>query len=169
MATAVISPDQNAVSAEIFIAAPPARVFQAISDPVQLPKWWGQSGLYHVTKSSMDVRPGGKWRSDGVGADGQAFFVEGEYLEVDPPRLLVHTWKGSYGPELTTVVRWELEPQTVNALHPSGPRKSGTGTLVRVRQEGFKGDVPSATGHMEGWKRVLGWLEAFVEKEALPV
>jgi uncharacterized protein YndB with AHSA1/START domain len=164
MATATITHDQNAVIAEIFIAAPPARVFQAISDPSQLPRWWGQSGLYHVTQSTMDVRPGGKWRSDGVGADGQTFFVEGEYLEVDPPRLLVHTWKGSYGPQVTTVVRWELEPQTVNALHPSGPKKSGTGTLVRVRQEGFKGDVASATGHLEGWKRVLGWLEAFVER-----
>jgi len=164
MATATITPDQNAVIAEIFIAAPPARVFQAISDPAQLPKWWGQSGLYHVVKSSMDVRPGGKWRSDGVGADGKEFYVEGEYLEVEPPRLLVHTWKGSYGGPLTTVVRWELEPQTVNALHPSGPKKSGTGTLVRVRQEGFTGDVANATGHGEGWKRVLGWLEAFVER-----
>ena len=63
MATATITPDQNAVIAEIFIAAPPTRVFQAISDPAQLPKWWGQSGLYHVVKSTMDVRPGGKWRS----------------------------------------------------------------------------------------------------------
>ncbi|HKU24513.1 MAG TPA: SRPBCC domain-containing protein [Candidatus Sulfotelmatobacter sp.] len=163
MATATITPDQNTIVAEIFIAAPPARVFQAISDPTQLPKWWGQSGLYHVTRSTMDVRPGGKWRSDGVGADGQTFFVEGEYLEVDPPRLLVHTWNGSYSPQVTTVVRWELESQSVNALHPSGPKKSGTGTLVRVRQEGFKGDIAGATGHMEGWKRVLGWLEAFVE------
>jgi uncharacterized protein YndB with AHSA1/START domain len=70
MAIATITPDQNAVVAEIFIAAPPARVFQAISDPAQLPKWWGQSGLYHLTNSTMDVRPGGKWRSDGMGADG---------------------------------------------------------------------------------------------------
>ena len=93
MATATITPDQNAVIADIFIAAPPARVFQAISDPAQLPKWWGQSGLYHVVKSTMDVRPGGKWRSDGIGADGKEFYVEGEYLEVVPPRLLVHTWK----------------------------------------------------------------------------
>lgn len=77
MATAVITPDQNAIIAEIFIAAPPARVFQAISDPAQLPKWWGQDGMYHVTKSTMDVRPGGKWRSDGLGADGKAFYVEG--------------------------------------------------------------------------------------------
>ena len=126
-------------------------------------KWWGQSGLYRVTKSTMDVRPGGKWRSDGVGADGKTFYVEGEYLEVDPPRLLVHTWIGSYsGPE-KTIVRWELVPHSVHGLGPSGPRKSGTGTLVRVRQEGFAGNLESATAHGEGWKRVLGWLESFME------
>ncbi len=165
MATATITPDQNAVLAEIFIAAPPARVFQAISDPTQLPKWWGQTGLYHVTKSTMDLRPGGKWRSDGIGADGKAFYVEGEYLEVDPPRLLVHTWIGSYSPE-RTVVRWELVPHSVHGLHPNGPKKSGTGTLVRVRQEGFGTNVESANAHGEGWKRVLGWLEAYVENPA---
>ena len=66
MATATITPDQNTVIAEVFIAAPPARVFQAISDPQQMPQWWGQSGLYTLTKSTMDVRPGGKWRSGGA-------------------------------------------------------------------------------------------------------
>lgn len=164
MATATITPDQNAVVAEVFIAAPPARVFQAISDPTQLPKWWGQSGLYHVTKSSMDVRPGGKWRSEGVGADGQTFYVEGEYLEVDPPRLLVHTWNSSYD-TARTVVRWELDAQTVNALHPSGPKRAGTGTRVRVTQEGFAGNFASAQSHGEGWKRVLGWLEAYIQRD----
>jgi hypothetical protein len=50
----------------------------------------------------------------------------------------------------------------VSALHPSGPKKSGTGTLLTLRQEGFAGNVANATGHGEGWKRVRGWLEAFV-------
>jgi len=163
MATATITPDQDAVVAEIFIAAPPARVFQAISDPSQLPRWWGQTGLYNVTKSTMDLRPGGKWRSDGVGADGHSFFVEGEYLEVDPPRLLVHTWFGSFHPQRTTV-RWELEPQSIHGLHPNGPKKSGTGTLVRVRHHGFAGDMAGLTSHGDGWKRVLAWLEGFVER-----
>ena len=163
MATAVISPDHDTVVAEIFIAAPPERVFQAISDPNQLPKWWGQDGLYHVTKSIMDVRAGGKWRSEGLGADGKSFYVEGEYLEVDPPRLLVHTWTGSYHPG-RTIVRWELEAQNVHGLHPGGPKKAGTGTLVRVRHSGFAGNVEGVTSHGEGWKLVLGWLEGFVEQ-----
>ena len=165
MATATITPDQNAVIAEVFIAAPPARVFQAISDPAQIPRWWGQDGLYRVSKSTADVRPGGKWRSDGVGADGTTFYVEGEYLEVDPPRLLVHTWIGSYSGGQTTIVRWELSAQNVHGLHATGPKKSGTGTLVRVTQEGFAGNLEQANSHGDGWKRVLGWLEAFVEQE----
>ena len=150
MATATITPDQNAVIAEIFIAAPPARVFQAISDPTQLPRWWGQDGLYRVTKSTMDLRPGGKWRSDGRGADGTQFYVEGEYLEVDPPRKLVYTWISSWMPT-TTEVRWELEAQ-------------GNGTLLKLTHTGFAGNADQAKGHSTGWSLVLSWLQSFVEK-----
>jgi uncharacterized protein YndB with AHSA1/START domain len=164
MATATITPDQNTVTAEIFIAAPPERVFQAITDPAQLSQWWGQSNLYRVTDRSSDLRVGGKWSSAGVGADGTKFSVEGEYLEIDPPRRLVQTWIPSYRAGLKTVVYWELEPQPIHGLHPNGPKKAGTGTLLKLRQEGFAGDAKSAADHGEGWKRVFGWLTAFVER-----
>jgi uncharacterized protein YndB with AHSA1/START domain len=165
MATATVTPDQNTVVVEIFIAAPPERVFQAITDPAQLSKWWGQSNLYRVTDRSSDLRVGGKWLSAGVGADGTKFTVEGEYLEIDPPRRLVQTWIPSYRPGVKTVVYWELEPQAVHGLHPNGPKKAGTGTLLKLRHEGFAGDVKSAADHGEGWKRVFGWLVAFIERE----
>jgi uncharacterized protein YndB with AHSA1/START domain len=155
MATATITPDQNVVIAEIFIAAPPERVFQAITDPAQVSQWWGQNNLYRVTDRSSDLRVGGKWLSAGVGKDGAEFRVEGEYLEIDPPRRLVHTWIPSYR---------DLEPQPVHGLHPSGPRKAGTGTRVRLRHEGFAGDAKSASEHGEGWKRVFGWLAAYLER-----
>jgi len=164
MATAAITPDQNTVVAEIFIAAPPARVFEAITDPNQTPKWWGQQGMYRITEWKGDLRPGGKWSSVGVSDDGTSFVVEGEYLEVDPPRLLVHTWIASWSGSLKTVVRWELEPTDVHGLHPGGPRRAGTGTLVKIRHEGFAGAPAAAAGHAEGWKRVLGWLEGFLEQ-----
>ena len=91
MATALITPDNDAIVAEVFVAAPPARVFAAITDPAQTAQWWGQKGMYRVTESKGDIRPGGKWSTRGVGDDGTEFTVEGEYLEIDPPRLLVHT------------------------------------------------------------------------------
>lgn len=163
MATATLTPNQDTVVAEIFIAAPPERVFQAISDPQQLSQWWGQKDLYRITERSADVRPGGKWSCSGVGVDGRKFGVEGEYLEVDPPRRLVHTWVATYMGPAKTVVYWDLEPQPVHGLHPSGPKKAGTGTLVKLRHEGFA-DLQSAQSHGDGWKRVFGWLAAFVER-----
>src|SRR5678816_4341717 len=50
MATVAITPDQDAVVAEIFVAAPPSRVFEAITDPKQVPQWWGQQGMYRITE-----------------------------------------------------------------------------------------------------------------------
>jgi len=164
MATTAITPDQDAVIGEVFIAAPPVRVFQALTDPNQVPRWWGQQGMYRITEWKGDVRPGGKWSSVGVGPDGTSFRVEGEYLEVDPPRMLSHTWIPSFAGNIETVVRWELEPTEVHGLHPSGPKKAGTGTLLKIRQTGFAGAPQAAKGHADGWQRVLGWMQAFVER-----
>src|SRR5215467_13007685 len=120
MATMAVSPELDVVMGEVFIAAPPARVFEAITDPNQVPRWWGQNGLYRITEWKGDVRPGGKWSSVGARADGGSFTVDGEYLEVDPPRLLVHTWMASWAGALNTVVRWELESTEVHGLHSGG-------------------------------------------------
>src|SRR6478752_5787001 len=133
MATTQITPDNDVVTAEIFIAAPPDRVFQALTDPKQLPKWWGQKGMYRITESKVDLRPGGKWSSVGVGADGTSFSVDGEYIEVEPPRLLVYTWTPSFSEVAGTVVRWELEPRPVHSLQTRGPQKAGVGTAVKIR------------------------------------
>ena len=164
MATVAITPDRDIITGEIFIAAPPARVFRAITDPSQMPKWWGARDQYRITEWKADLRVGGKWSSDGIGVDGTKFHIDGEYLEIDPPRLLVHTWLASWSGPLATIVRWELEPQSVHGLHSKGPERAGTGTLLKFRHEGFAGNSAAAASHSDGWKRVMGWLVAFVEK-----
>ncbi len=165
MANIAVTPDQDTIEAEIFIAAPPERVFQALTDPNQMPRWWGQRGMYRITEWKADLRVGGKWSSVGVGADGTSFRVDGEYLEIDPPRRLVHTWVPSYSPTRNTLVRWELAPREIHGLQPRGPQKMGTGTTVKLRHSGFAGDLPGLTSHGEGWKRVLGWMVAFLEND----
>lgn len=163
MATIEVTPDQDVITGEIFIAAPPERVFQAITDPNQMPQWWGRSTMYRVTECKADLRPGGKWSSAGVGKDGTSFVVDGEYLEIDPPRLLVCTWLPSFAHRLKTVLRWELEPREVHGLQHRGPQKVGIGTLVKIHHSGFAGYPEVAKGHSQGWTKVLGWLQAFVE------
>jgi len=164
MATATVTPAQDAVFAEIFIAAPPERVFQAITDPAQASQWWGQNGRYRIVEWKGEIRPGGKWLSVGVTADGARFQVEGEYLEVDPPRRLVHTWISSYDGGRKTVVRWDLEAQPVHGLQHHGPQRVGTGTLVKIHHDGFDPSTKGAADHGQGWVRVLGWMRAFVEQ-----
>jgi uncharacterized protein YndB with AHSA1/START domain len=151
MATVAITPDQDAVRCEMFIAAPPARVFQAITDPRQMLQWWGQKEMYRTTKCETDVRVNGKWISTGVNATGETFQVSGEYLEVDPPRLLVYTWIATWTGSLKTTVRWELEPHN-------------QGTIVKLQHHGFASQADAAKSHGEGWQRVLSWIQAFLEK-----
>jgi len=152
MATIAISHTQDAIQAEIHISAPPERVFQALTDPRQLLLWWGQKGIYRHTDWKADVRPGGQWRSEGASdTDGSPYHVSGEYVDVDPPRVVSYTWIASWSGPLKTLVRWDLAPD------------SG-GTLVRLRHSGFAEAAAAVQGHYQGWQRVIGWMQAFVEK-----
>ena len=173
MATASITPDQDAIVAEIFIAAPPSRVFEAIADPKQRAQWWGLKSTvpskpgvtpFRVVETSSDLRVGGKWTNEGVTEDGRRFHLEGEYLEIDPPRLLVHTRVADFVGNIETVVRWELEPRDVHGLHKAGAHRVGTGTLVRLRHSGFSGHPDQAKSHHAGWCASMEWLRDYVEK-----
>jgi hypothetical protein len=62
VATAVITPNQDAVIAEIEIAAPPERVFQALVDSKQAHAW-SANEFCELTAWEMDIRPGGACRS----------------------------------------------------------------------------------------------------------
>jgi uncharacterized protein YndB with AHSA1/START domain len=163
MATAQITPDNGTILAEVFIAAPPARVFEAIADPQQLTQWWGQKGVFKVLESKYDLRVGGKWSYEGLGPNDARFHMEGEYLEVDPPKLLVQTRRADWVGEFETIVRWELEARDVHGLHGSATHRVGTGTLVKVRHSGFAGHMEQCKAHQAGWAASLGWLRAFVE------
>ena len=131
--------------------------------PNKMPRWWGQPGLHRITGWKGDLRSGGKWSSTGLRDDGTSYTIEGEYLKVDPPRLLVMTWIPSWVGPMSTVLRWELEAHEVHGLHPNGPRKAGTGTLVKIRHEGFASSAAALAGHHKGWQSVLVWLQGYLE------
>lgn len=140
----------DAIVSEQQIGAPPESVFRALTDPAQVPQWWGQQGVYRCEAFESDLRPGGKWRSSGIGPDGGAFDVSGEYLEIERPRLLVVSWMASWTGPVVTTVRWDLIP-------------AGQGTLVRITHSGFSAH-PELTQAYRGWPRMLGWLGAFLER-----
>jgi uncharacterized protein YndB with AHSA1/START domain len=134
---------EGLILATVDIAAPPERVFRALASK-DIAEWWGEEGVYRVTEWTGDVRVGGAWRSSGVGADGKSFSVGGEFVEVDAPRKLVHTWKPEWAPGKPTTVTYRLE-----AIEG--------GTRLTVRHEGFESSA-ACESHTQGWGRVLGWL-----------
>ena len=150
MAASQQTPNPDEIVSEIRIAAPLERVFQALIDPSQVVQWWGQAGIYRCTKFESDPRVGGKWRSVGIDGNGRQFEVLGEYLEVDPPRLLSSTWRATWTGDVETKIRWELE-------------RAESGTLVRIRHSGFAAHPELAQAY-RGWPRMLTWLQALLEK-----
>ncbi|RWA69424.1 MAG: ATPase [Mesorhizobium sp.] len=149
---AIADVSAGTILATVTIAVPPERVFRAITAEDQVPLWWGADDMYRTTKHTADVRPGGTWRSEGKGADGHEFHVGGEYIEVEPPRRLVMTWKAPWdGDHVTTVI------YTLEAVE--------NGTRLTLRHDGFGARHDSCRDHGSGWERVLGWLGDFLAKE----
>ncbi|HWU89662.1 MAG TPA: SRPBCC domain-containing protein [Kofleriaceae bacterium] len=153
-ARAIADIGEGVVLARIEIAAPPERVFRALTTD-ELTTWWGSAELYRTTKLTIDLRPGGAWRTEGVGSDGSAFHVAGEVLELDPPRRLVQTWQPSWEDGPPTMIAYSLDPIE-------------GGTRVTLRHTGFAGRAASCEDHAQGWERVLGWLGGHLAAPAQP-
>jgi uncharacterized protein YndB with AHSA1/START domain/uncharacterized protein YciI len=152
-ARAVADVTGGSILASVEIAAPPERVFTALTSADDVTKWWGSDDTYRTTEWTMKLEPGAKWRGAGKGADGAPFSVEGEVLEVDAPRKLVWTWRPAWDGGHTTTITYRLEP-------------IDGGTRVVIKHEGFADRVESCRSHGEGWERVLGWLSIHVPLRA---
>ena len=159
MAVATVTPDQDSIISEVEIAAPPERVFQALSDPKQLIQWWN-SERCPCEGWQFDARPGGKWHASFKGDEKAqvnygiaAFDHKGEILEIDPPRLLVYSWFANFheDPAIRNVVRWELTA-------------TGQGTKVKVTHSGLSKLPKSRKDYAGGWPGVVAQLKAFAEK-----
>jgi uncharacterized protein YndB with AHSA1/START domain len=157
MATTQITPDNDAVVSEIFIAAPPERVFKALTTREQALQWGG-SPEFAMTKWEMDPRRGGKWvfvanEQNPAGKYANTDLVHhGEILEFELPRLLKYTWFASWhaDPLHKTIVRWELSAV------------SG-GTQVKVTQSGLAPMHEDCKGYAQVWPGLVTRIKQFVE------
>ena len=91
---------------EIYIKTTPERLWAALTDPAIRAKYNFGSGAY------SDWTPGARIELRAENADG--LLGEGEVLEVDPPRRLVHTMIANFSPEAqaegVSRVTYEIEP-----------------------------------------------------------
>jgi uncharacterized protein YndB with AHSA1/START domain len=148
---------QDAVVAEIQIAAPPERVFQALIDPKQLVQWWNSEEC-KCKFWQIDPRLHGRWHyeteTSSMTVNGvNEFKVGGEILEYDPPRKLVYTWIANWhqNPKAHTLVSWELAP-------------SRGGTRIVVTHSGLADEEIARKDYTGGWLGVLKNFKTFIEK-----
>jgi uncharacterized protein YndB with AHSA1/START domain len=138
----------DSIIQEITIKAPAERIFEALTNSSQRMKWWGAEGRFQATHMESDLRPGGKWLMSGIGLGGKPFRVEGEYREIERPRLLVFTWLPDWQSDaIESLVRFDLEEH------------DGV-TRVRLTHSGL-GSEASRDSH-RGWPQVLTWLQTYV-------
>jgi uncharacterized protein YndB with AHSA1/START domain len=106
-AKAVADVSDGLILASVEIAAAPARVFEALASDAVC-EWWVRPGVFDTREWSGDLHVGGKWRAAGVGG-GKPYVLEGEFLEVDPPMRLIHTWQAVGSPGKPSIVAYHLE------------------------------------------------------------
>jgi len=131
------------------IKAPRHRVYEAWTDPTQLPKWFGPENV-QTLELTAEVRVGGKYRWDLMNPEGEKKTCEGEYRELVPDRKIVFTWQwqdDENWESVVSVVTVELDD-------------AEDGTELRLRHEGFPNDT-SRENHRQGWNSVLDRLENF--------
>jgi uncharacterized protein YndB with AHSA1/START domain len=142
--------DTDRIEKDIVIAAPVERVWELITQPEHLGRWFGNAG------AEVDLRPGGalslSWHERGT--------AYGRVEVVEPPHRFAYRWLMTWAlrdaptPANSTLIEFTLAPE-------------GEGTRVVVVESGFEGlDLPAAeraerfAGHTQGWADELAALDA---------
>lgn len=143
----------------VFIKATP----QAIWDAITTPEWTERYG--YPGHSEYDLRPGGAYRAvpdEQMKAGGAPeVVVEGEVIEVDPPRRLVQTWRMLWDPEMVaegfTRVTFEIDEEV-----PGLSRLTVTHDVDGAPKTALQlaGEIPGTGG---GWSFILSDLKTLLE------
>ena len=119
------TPSDREITLTRLFDAPRRLVFEAMSKPEHVRRWWGILDDQHsVTVCEIDLRVGGAWRFVGRGPRGEYGF-HGVYREIAPPERVVFTEIYDPFPDAESVVTSVLTEEagktrlTVTALYPS--------------------------------------------------
>jgi uncharacterized protein YndB with AHSA1/START domain len=84
--------------------APRELVFACMTTPEHLTHFWGPAGTTTPLEGiRVELRPGGRFETVMVGADGSRYTMRAVYIEVDPPDRLVWSEPDVEGGMTTTI------------------------------------------------------------------
>jgi uncharacterized protein YndB with AHSA1/START domain len=129
----------------IDINASPEQIWEALTDPQQTRRFW-HGALNHST-----WQPGARWTSESEQGE---LYLDGEIVEVDRPRRMVHTMRFLQDPEA------EAEGPSLVEIRID---VIDTGTrLLLVNTNLGPVSLENVTGR-GGWEHILGALKVLVE------
>lgn len=136
--------ETRTVTVEREIPHPPEKVWRALTQPHLIAEWLMKNDFQPVVGHRFSLR--GDWGG-----------VECEVLAIEPHSRLSYAWNHEHEDpafNLRSVVTFTLA-------------QSGSGTLLRVEQEGFRPEQKQALGGATyGWRQHLENLERVVAQEA---
>ena len=137
---------------ERVLPTPPARVFALNTEPQLLARWWGPNG-FTIPNVEMDVRVGGRYRIEMQPPDADAFFLSGEFREVEPGTRLAYTFQ------------WEPpDPEDRETLVVLSFHTLGESTALTVDQGDFATEQRLAL-HEQGWSESIDRLEELIANQ----
>lgn len=134
--------------------APRGLVFTAWSDGIHLRRWCAPAG-FTVTDGGGDFREGGAWHAELTRDDGTVLRAEGDYLEIEPGRRIVHSH------------RWAVAEGVVPGASGRERRlevtlsDEGEGTRLGLRMGPFE-ERTKRDGHRSGWTESFEGLDAYL-------
>ncbi|MHA6624270.1 SRPBCC family protein [Pseudonocardia sichuanensis] len=142
----MIDDDLSVIHVDQFLAHPPDRVWQALTDPELLAVWFMPGDFAPVVGHRCT------FRAEPIEATSFSGLIACEVLEVHPEQLLRYSWADAHRSDgLDSTVTWTLRPE-------------GRGTRLFLEHRGFDPDDPvqqlSRTIMSGGWRsHVLRRLE----------
>lgn len=140
----------DVVTLERTFPASAERVFEMVSLPENMVRWWGHGDMT-VPEHDLDFSRLGSWYSIMEAPDGTRRLVSGQVTDVDPPRFIAFTWAWHDG-------------------GPGGPRGSETRVTIEIAEVDDAhsrivlshyglGTNSARAGHTKGWLSIFEKLE----------
>jgi uncharacterized protein YndB with AHSA1/START domain/DNA-binding transcriptional ArsR family regulator len=126
---------------EIFVRTTPERLWQALTDGDLTRQY------YYNTRIESDWTPGSPYT---LRDDGGTAVIDGEVLEIDPPRRLVTTFRAAWSQGAPSTVTWEIVPE-------------GEVCKLTLTHEGIDPASQLGLSVRDGWARILSGLKTLLE------
>jgi len=128
--------------------APRRLVFEALTRPELLKRWFGVFGGWSLTVCEIDLRVGGAYRHVWQGPDGKGMGLSGVYQEIEPPERIVATelfddaWYPGEALDTSTLTEQDgLTTLTIVAQYQSTEARDGV--LASGMERGVEGGYNS--------------------------